>query len=486
MKFFWTSGLIAMSLLFSACDKKEGPKNEDKFAAGIASFHRTEISGANAEIRIFNKFGEPISGAQILIGDAQGTPFRGNFLSTDRNGVAVIPEEWTSAASITVDAKGYIRQTLLNQLPGNISIRLNTAYLPQYSEVSGKVTGLPVVDKDKLIDFALAMPLLTKSDLVYFDLGQVISPFSDTLSAAGQSFNLPSNVSLPKQKENYFISVTLEKPVFRLKTPTIGPKKFVATRGRFVFKTVVGELRDGKAFHEVINHFSILGAGVKDGVITGPNLGLDISGSDMSFTSQVNVNAVNAKEDEVALVLATSEVDGSMVPTDVKRTTNDNAIALQVLPTQPVQIINVIKKENEFMTDAPGSDRMTASILPIAATANNRLLPLISNPTISFRENYSIKLPELPVTSGIFPIAVSAVISDLAEIREGEKVIKTPIRKWEVIGYGWNQNLNLPKWPLADSNSRKRVEVKYIGSATSNAQNTLDFATHVTHASTDF
>jgi hypothetical protein len=485
MKLLGMTTLLGIALLFTGCDKKgDKPSTENKFATNsVASFLWQEKTEAQAEIRITNKFGEPIAGAEVLIGDAQGTPFRGNFITSDRNGVASVPADWTSPASVTVQAQGYIRQTLLNQLPGNISVRMNTAYLTQYAEVKGKVSGLPVADGDKLIDFALAMPLLTKSDLVYFDFGQVISPFSDTLSAAGQTFQLPSNVSLPKQKESYFISVTLDKPVYRLKTPTLGAKKFVATRGRFVFKTVVGELRNGKAFHEVINHFSILGGGLKDGIVTGPNLNLDVPGADLTFSSQVNVNAVDALADEVSLVLATSELDGHMVPTDVKRTTNGKAMALQVMPTQPVQIINVIKKQSEFMTDVPGSDRMSASILPLANTVGNKLLPIMAAPSIA---NYVITIPQLQTVAGINQVATSAVISDLVEVKEGEKVILTPIRKWEVLGYGWNSQINLPKWPLDASNSRKRVEVKYIGSSTSNAKNTLDFATHVTHASKDF
>lgn len=488
MKLLGMATLLGLALTITGCDKKgDKPTTESKLATNsIASFQWSEKTQAQAEIRITNKFGEPISGAEILIGDAQGTPFRGNFIVTDRQGLASVPADWTSPASVTVQAQGYIRQTLLSQLPGNISIRMSTAYLPQYAEVKGKVNALPVVDGDKLIDFALAMPLLTKSDLVYFDFGQVISPFSDTLSAAGQSFQMPSNVSLPKQKENYFINVTLDKPVYRLKTPTLGAKKFVATRGRFVFKTVVGELRNGKGFHEVINHFSILGGGVKDGIVTGPNLALDIPGADLTFSSQVSVNAVDALADEVSLVLATSEVDGHMVPTDVKRTTNGKPMALQVLPTQPVQIINVIKKQSEFMADTPGSDRMTASILPLANTTGNKLLPLMAQPSITNRDNYAITIPQIQSVQGVNPVATSAVISDLVEVREGEKVILTPIRKWEVLGYGWNNQINLPKWPLDATNARKRVEVKYIGSSTSTATNTLDFATHVTHASKDF
>ena len=490
MKLLLTPALLATLILFSGCDKNKDDKTGDSKISN-ATFSWSAQTSENAEIKVFNQSGEPIEGAQVLIGDSQGTPFRGNFVSTDPSGSAVVPTEWTAPASVTVDAKGYIRQTLLNQLPGNISIHLNKSYQAQYAEIRGSVTGLPVVDGDKLIDFALVMPLLKKSELLSLDLSQIISPFNDTISAAGQKMGVPSNISLPHQKESYFIGITLDKPIYRLKTPTLGNKKLVATRGRFVFKTVVDEIRSGKAFYDVINDFSILGGGVADVSVVNPLNNVDIPGTALSFTSQVQVNPVVAAADELSLVLATSDMDGYMVPTDVKRTTPGKPTTLQTMPNQQTYIINALKKQSEFMSTAPGSDRMSASALPYAANMQNKLLPLIGNPSIVNRDNYTITLPAAPTTAGINPVATSAVISDLVESKEGDTVVLSPVRKWEVIGFGWNAQINLPKWPLADAAApapaaRKRVEVNYIGSSTSNAAGTLDFATHVTHASTDF
>lgn len=492
MKIFMAPALIASLLFLSSCDKNKTDKPDtNELSSTMSSFSWSEKAAKTAEIRIFNQYNEPISGAQILIGDAQGVPFRGNFISTDRDGLAIIPADWSTPASVTVDAQGYIRQTILNQNPGNLIIRMNTAYLAQYAEVRGVVTGLPVVNSDKLIDFALAMPLLKKSDLLSLDLSQVISPYSDTISAGGQKMSVPSNVSLPKQKESYIIGITLDKPVYRLKVPTYGPKKYVATSGRFVFKKVVDQLRGGKAFYEVINDFSILGGGVVDGVISNPLTQLDIPGTALNFSSQIQVNPSSPLSDEIAMVLATAEMDGYMVPTDVKRVTAGKQTALRTLPNQPAYIINTIKKTSEFMSNAPGSDRMSASAMPYSVESNYVMLPLIANPTVVNRENYQINLPQIGTTEGVSPVATSAIISDLAEVREGQTVVVTPVRKWEVIGLGWNAQINLPRWPLAASNAKKRVEVNYIGSALNNCATqsgtvSLNCATHITHASTDF
>lgn len=480
--------LIAFGLGLTSCSKDKSEKPE---ASSIARFLWTEKAvPSEAQIKIVNQFGEPIQDAKILIGDAQGSPFRNNFFITDKLGKAAIPMEWSGPAAVTVDANGYIRQTLLNVMPGDLTLKMSTAFLAQRAEVRGQVTQMPVVNGDKFIDFALVMPAVAKADLLNFDIGQVISPYNDTLTAAGQTSDIPSNISLPKQNESYFINVTLDKPVYRLKVPTLGPKKFVTARGRFVFKTVVGELRNGKPFHELINYFSILGGSIRETTLTGALTNLDIPGNELEFKSTLSVNSAATQADELLLILATYDLNGSMIPTDVKRATNGQPTKLQSMVGKPAYIVSVMKKQTEFMSQAPGTDRMSASLLPYSTAAATRLLPLIANPTIVNSGNYVITLPGAPTTAGINPIAISAAISDLVETQDAGKTILIPNRKWEIVGLGWSQQISLPKWPLDNSTARKRVEVNYIGSTSSKLtrldNSLIENATHITHASTDF
>lgn len=480
--------LMACGLTFTGCDKTKTEKPDE---ASIARFLWTEkLIPAEAQIKVINQFGEPVQGAQILIGDAQGSPFRNNFFKTDSTGRAIVPMEWNGPASVTVDAAGYIRQTLLSVAPGDLTLKMSNAYMAQRPEVRGQVTQLPVVNGDKLVDFALVMPAVSKVDMLNFDLGQVISPYNDTLTAAGQTSDIPSNVSLPKQNESYFINVTLDKPLYRLKVPNLGAKKFVAIRGRFVFKTVVGELRNGKRFDELINYFSILGGSTRETVLTGATTNLDIPGTEMEFKNTLSVNSANTAADELMLVLATNEMNGSMIPTDVKRTTNGQPTKLQSMTGKPAFVVSFLKKQSEFMSQAPGADRMSASLLPYTNGSAQRLLPLIGNPTIAASGNYVITLPAAPTTAGINAIAVSASISDLVETQDAGKTILIPNRKWDIIGLGWTQQISLPKWPLDNSTARKRVEVNYIGSTSAKLtrldNSLIENATHITHASTDF
>ena len=256
--------LMALSFGFLLSAAGCSPDKNNTQNQDIVRFLWTESITGQAQIKVLNSFGEPIAKARVLIGQAENSPFRGNFLETDQAGTAIIPKEWKNPTSVTVDADGYIRQTLLNQKPGNITLKLNTRYLKQKAELKGQVTQLPVADGDKLIDFGLVMPALSKADILNFDLDQVISPYTDILTVAGQDAPLPSNVSLPKQKEKYFFNLTVEKPIYRIMAPTLGPKRFYAARGRFPFKPVVDELRAGKPFYELLNYFTLFGGGVRD------------------------------------------------------------------------------------------------------------------------------------------------------------------------------------------------------------------------------
>lgn len=445
---------------------------------------------AAAQIKVINAFGEPVANAQVLIGQAQGAPFKGNFLQTNAAGIVAIPKEWNSPAHVTVDAAGFVRQTLLNQKPGNMTLKLSSAYLAQRAELRGQVTQLPVQNGDKLIDFGLVMPALTRADILNFDLDQVISPYTDILSVAGQSSPLPSNVSLPTQKESYIFNLTISKPVYRLMVPTLGPKTFYAARGRFQFKKVVDKLRDRAPFYELLNDFSILGGGLREAQIVTGQTTLDIPGNELEFSSTVQVQSANSLSDEVLLMLAASDVAGTLIPTDVKKMAPNQNVSLTSMAGKPAYVVSVIKKQSEFMARTSGSDRLSASLSPYKAGEKQTLLPLVENPSIQTAGAYVIQLPAAPATAGVNGIAVSATISDLYESQNGDAKILSANHRWEVLGLGWGTQIQLPAWPLANMTPTKKIEINFIGSTSSKPvdldDSIIQSATHVSHSSVDF
>ncbi len=180
-----------------------GLYNITENAPQISSWQSINDIEATSSIQVLNQLNQPVVGAQVLIGTDTDAPFKNNLFITDKNGQIQNLSAWTMSAHITADAPGYVTQTLLNQKPGLVTFKLNPAYLNSQATITGQVTQLPVVDKDKQIDFGLVMSALTRADLLNFDLNSVISPINDIMKVASYTIPVPSNVSLPKQKESY-------------------------------------------------------------------------------------------------------------------------------------------------------------------------------------------------------------------------------------------------------------------------------------------
>ena len=494
MKLF--SITLALVFLFS-CSKKDEKKNQLFLnsplnqISTISSWSEVSEPQAQAQIIVVNMQNEPIAQAEVLIGSAQGNPFKNNYLKTDDKGSVIVPKEWTQPAHVSVQASGYVRQTLLNQKPGQIIVKLNPSYLANKAVVSGQVTQLPVVNGDKLIDFGLVMSALTRADLLNFDFGLVISPFNDILSVAGYNAPVPSNVSLPTQKESYIFNLTVSKPQFRYFSSTLGARRMYAAGGRFPFKAVVDELRAGKPFYEVINYFDLKSGGFRDVTLTGAQTQVDIPGNELNFTQPIQITSPTIEADEVFVALAANDVGNYLIPTGLKKMTSNTQATLNTLADKPAYIVSVLKKQSEFMSQSPGADRLTASLIPYKQGQKTSLIPLISGPEISLLNNtYVVRMPPVEVSTGIYPLAISAAISNIQTVTDGDKTVNHLIKQWEILGTEWPQNFELPQWPLPATNLKRRLEVNYVGGVKDQNLNLgdelLKAATHVTHSSTDF
>lgn len=488
--------LTLVSFLFFACSQDKSGYvvkglQSETVPQAISSWSALSKSERSALIQVVNQFNEPIENAQILIGSATGNPFQDNFLATDKNGAVVVPSDWSTSEHVTVDAPGYIRQTLLSQAPGNITIKLNKAYLSIPAMITGEVTQLPVVNGDKNIDFGLVMSALTRADLLNFDLNLVLSPFNDVLTVAGQSAAVPSNISLPTQKESYIFNFTISKPKYRYYSPTTGDRRILAAAGKFPFKTVIDELRDGKPFYELINYFDLTGGGLRDVNVKSPSINLNIPGNELKFNSQVTITSPQLNADEVFITMAANEVSGYLIPTGIRKMDSKSSATLNTLAGKPIYTLSAIKKQGEFMTTASGADRLSAAFTPYKAGSAPILMPLINDPSISSANNaYKISLPSINKTKGVSGVAVTASISEITQIPDGSSTVTQLIRKWEIMGNDWPKDIQLPKWPLNSASGRKRFDVNFIGSTTKSSvvlgDELVNAATHLTHSSVEF
>ncbi len=489
--------LTALTLL--SCEKKDDKKAAVESKAPISK--QTTLSqwfaadkSENVAVKVVDISNRPIAGARVLIGSYQGHPFKNNYLTTDENGqVTIRRDDWTAPAHVTADATGFIRHTLLSQKPGNIILKMNLSQLRQKAKISGVVNGLPVSNGDKNIDFGLVMSSLTKADLFNFDVANVISPYSDVLSAMGQEFDVPSNVSIPNQKERYIVNITLDKPMYSLYTSTLGTKRLFSTAGRFVFKPVVDELRDGKPFYDLINYFNLTGGTLREVNVTSGETQLNFPAQELMFTKKVSVRSPKINADEVFLSLTANEVAGQLVPTGIRKLNSEETAELTSIDNAPLFLVNAIKRQAEFMGNVPGGDRITASMLPFKANLDPQLLPLIADPTLVTKDGYVATTPAVTTPAKMTRLALFAAVSDVFTETAGDKQITTLVRRWEVLGTEWPNQVALPNWPLdsqTEANTKRRFEINLIGGLNAKTfdlgDDLVQAATHVTRSSVDF
>ncbi|WP_409477762.1 hypothetical protein [Pseudobdellovibrio sp. HCB154] len=453
---------------------------------------------ATPTVQVFNQANQPIANAQVLIGSAINDPFRGNLKITDKNGMVAIGE-WTDVAHVTVSAQGYIRQTLLNQKPGTIQMKLSTAYMTSRPMVKGQVSGLPVKDGDKMMDFSLVIPTIAKGDLMNFDLDSVISPFTDVVDVIfGKTAELPSNVSLPTQKEkyNFLVSVTLSKPDYRAYALNYGPKTFYALTGRFPFKETVDQLQADKKFYEILNYFQFTNGGLRETTVTGPSTSLNIPGMEIKFDGPAAaIKGAAIQADEVVMAMTMNDLSGGrFVPSDVKRLNSNEGASLKTIAGKPVYIVNLLKKATDFDSATQDvANRSSASMVPFKAGMQSSLLPLLpSGPTVSQSGgSYKIIVPQASNKTidaqAINELAVTVAISNVNVVQDGTFQVEMLDRKWEVLGTSWPAEITLPAWPLEEADSaavKRKFEVNLIGSQTSKQTDLGDdlvkAATHVT------
>lgn len=431
---------------------------------------------------------KPIANAQVLIGDAQGSPFPGNYLTTDSSGQITVPAGWTQPASVTVQAAGYIRATYMAQTPGALTITLQAVKNgPAQYEVRGASQNLPVVNGDDQIDFGLVMSAFTRGDMLSFNLNQVISPQIDTISAMGQDIHVPSNISIPNQNENYsFFNITLDKPVYRTYFGQKGLNRLVSIRGRFPFSDTVDAMRSGKAFYELINMFKLTGGGVRDLDVQNASSSLNIPSTELNFTDKKTLVAPTVTGDELFIAVGVANQSGYMIPTDIKSVASGKKQVLGTLPNADQWVLGVVKKAADLKS---GSDRMSVTLLPFANQIAPKMLPLINDPSLlSPRE---ISFPQVNPIAGVNPIATYSVISSELEVQQGPSKVKVMNPEWQIYAANWVSGMKLPNWPTASAaNSKKRWEVSFIGSQTASQAQLgpamIEAATHVTHSSISF
>lgn len=500
-------------------------------AAGAGNPQVTE------SLRVTNLQGFPVSGATVLVGPQSGVPFTGNQVITDAQGRIPHLPEWTQPLPVSIEAPGYVRTTYLNTLPSQRDFIVNEVDGEAQIELQGTTTEFGRLRKDGKVDFGLVIPAMTRSRVLRFDVSSVLSPLTDTIRVAGKEIEIPSNLTLPKQRESYFIPITLNKPSYRLYFRDPGLHHISASHGQFPLSQVVNDIRGGKSIYEVVNHFKFKQGGELSVELNGPQQGQDIAVNKRAFSQTHTVQAPHYGPNQVMMSLALRDHNGYLYPSDLKRVSSGESSDLQ-LSNDPEGtghvIVSLLSPDNaprynedqdqdqnqgpdqddlhpfyllakslralnhptfeEYLETTninPAEGQMSFSIRSTDKPGPTQFLPFVNPPEI---HDQAIVLSLPNSSSDIRPFATVLTLSEIETIQSGKITTEKRTFLWEIKSDQWIDQVQLPQLPFQRQPNRTyRWEVLYLGTSDSSKSTRqiqglydIDSVTHITRNSFNF
>jgi hypothetical protein len=461
---------------------KRGPKPQEIFSSTAVSEDHTLL--------ITDFSGNPIIGAQVLVGPMIGQPVPGNFATTDRDGKVRMPQDWTGPQPVTVEAEGFLRTTYLKQWPNGQRFTLRKKESSLRIELAGVTTGHSVVDRDNKIDFALVLPAFKKQDLFAFDPNKFISLETDPMSIVGRQVNVPSNVSLPRQTEWMFLPIRLDKLRYRMYFSSLGSQTVYALKGQMPFREVIQHVQQQKPLFELINFFDLQSGSIQSVPLFAETNSADLAVNEIAFSQQISVAVPPKKEGEVIIAAAALNRQGLFFPTDVKLVQSGASVNLKTINTDQTSVLYVLAREADLQTGKnPG--RISAAMDSLKTDSRPALLDLMEVPTGDLK---SVKITPIKSRQGLAPWASYLMLSKVGFVPSpGDAPPRRVLeRVWEVYGEGWIDGLQVPQFP-GDRNEKSSVyrwEVSLLGHSSSQkvelGPKVLDTSTHATSAGFDF
>jgi hypothetical protein len=494
--------LAAMAfILFTtvSCNKDKDPNNltltpaeDSKTPDTPESRDMFDISDTQG-ILIYNDQGLAIADARVLIGSEESSSH--SWLTPDQNGIIALPANWTSAEDVTIDAPNHVRKTLKNQMPGPMSITLKrTNQVPQLT-MKGSVSGITTKDKDGWVDFSILLDSLSKNDVLNFSINKVISPWTEKVSVAGFEFPIPQNIFLPKQKESYFLTVTLQKPWFNLFYDVYGKKSVYSLQGKFPMKKMISELQNKRPYYELVNYFEFSSAGRVETDFLSSAVSPNVDTTQIKLEKTYNVKAPQIAEGQVALGISSFKENSFYQPLDIKYMGSEETLTFKTSDSTAPYFIGVVKNTTEFAGYDAAAERMSVSIQAPKSTMDT--LPLMKDPNWINTNELQIDVPTLDITKYIDQGMV-VVVSELHDLTLPDgKIVKYKLPVWEVHSSTWASTVTIPNIPSTNG-LPKRVEVTMLattvdnsgqqnsGNVTSSHEERIETATHLTKSARDY
>lgn len=473
-----------------------------------------------ARVKFISSSGTPVANAHVLIGLKPGEPFSGNELTTSQTGEIEIPAAWSAATSLSIESSSHVRTTYSQVSPRAQTLKISEADGTEKIEIKGQLVDFGKLRTDGKLDVGAFVPTFSRSELLYFDVGWMVSPEVDTFTVVGRDVAIPSNITLPKQEESYIFPITFNKPEFRMFVRKTGHYRFLAIHGQFPLQMVVDDMRAGKPAYEIINYGSLIESGRVDLEVTGPVHDLKVSVTGLPFVSSMAVRAPTLSSDDVMLTVALTEdrEDSVLVPSDVKRMKSGQVVNLKIpSTTSPPLAVSVLLKEkrrnvqvnqvsplspedvlkipfdilyeffNTAATQEPLVDFRQFSLATHPANGGApQFLGLIPAPQVNGSDIHA----KAPTTLGsIEPLATLLIYSGIKYHGSGQLRTESRTRLWEVWQSGWSEDFHLPDLSQINTGNfdKRRWEVIYLGRDNSliPGRESTDIS-HVTRNAIDF
>ena len=480
---------------------------------------------AAGQIRIVNTDGQPIAGATVIIGNEVGDD-QGRTLVTDINGAFPIPEDWKSLKALSIRAQSYIPTTFLMLEPQEVELQIHRQDSRRYYEVKGNATGFENIKKDGKVDVGLVYPALSRRDLLQFDVSSVVSPETDTIKVITERVGIPSNLSLPKQRESYVLPITLNKPQYRMFVRKPGTYRVMANHGQFPLKRVIKDIQAGKSIFEVINLFRFKSAGQMEMTITNDMEGQDISVNQIKFDQAVEMVAPQLPENTGVVSAAIVDQGGLFFPTDIKGVqsgetkklkipSESKAYVLSLMTQEPAQSIQ-FDFDGQFGTQAFGAHAaqeivsamkyihnsfnlnqideietqqvelggVSLALEPATGVVSPKFLDLVNPPVKVDATRFTMNVPKS--MSDVQPVATYLILSEIVGSSDGDNnfAAEKRFRVWESFQTGWPSEIALPELDLQLEEGKKyRWEVMFLGRKADFNDNPAYFLDGITHVS---
>lgn len=490
-------------------------KNFKILALGFCALLVASVASARS-LQITDSFENPIAGAKVFILSASNKPIAPTPLITDGKGIVQLPKETKDLLSVNVKAEKFIASSFLNVSSDIGVLQLNAQDPEQLIEIQGESLNFGKLPKDGQVDFSLVYPALSRRGLINFDVTSLVSPEFDTIKVSVQKVDLPSNLTLPEQKETYILPITLKKPNYRMFVKNPGDYRMIATHGQFPLKKVISDVQGGKSIFDVINYFDFKQSGHRDISATGPIQGQDIDVAGLAFDATTSVTAPELTGRQRMVSAAAYSQDTYFFPTDIKNVESKAVQELKIPSARVadsfiVSALTVEAEKKPAVNEGPlsavdylaqGFDKLfhflvfgeeqdperageglevSVALQAVGSTKAVNFLGLVAAPQIT---DGKILLQQPMANNEIQAVATYLVLAEITETQHGEYKIEKRTRLWELLQPGWVSEVTLPENDFVkEKNKNYRWEVMYLGTTDKIAPASSYFLDSVTHVS---